>query len=153
MIKENDHFEQFAVPWRTDQPDFPRIKDMGIISVSDYEACNAIALFLQQHEIIPFFVDEDLNIAKVELLEVDCFARFIDMQTLHQLTDYLKKHLLSDEVDEFESPYIVVGKEVSIPFKHPLLVAMRDISTEWLENLIAEVKKTNVREKARWDAS
>lgn len=80
-------------------------------------------------------------------LYMSCYLRLIDAETLELNKDLLRTHL--DFCFDLD-PFVVVGTDVELPFRHSRLLRLQDLSWDWVSKTIREGQKYDQAEIDRY---
>ena len=80
-------------------------------------------------------------------LYMSCYLRLIDAETLEINKDLLRTHLaFCFDLD----PFVVVGTDVELPFRHHRLLRLQDLSWDWVAKTIHEGQEYDQAEIDRY---
>jgi hypothetical protein len=81
-------------------------------------------------------------------LYTSCFLRLIDEETLVANKDLLRTHL--DCCFDLD-PFVVVGKDIELPFRHNRLLRLQDLSWDWVLKTVREGQEYDRNEIDRYN--
>lgn len=125
---------------------FPRTKEFVICSIHNPQLAQSVTDLLLELEApcLSTSIDEE---SFIDLLLTDCFFRLIDWRT-YTATDTVIHAYLKNELNP--APFIIVDPPVPIPFEHPQLLRLQDVSKTWLATKVIKGREWDHKEVNRY---
>jgi hypothetical protein len=124
-------------PRSKDEIPFPQTKEFVVISLHD-PALNSYYKNKLAHTRAAVMETNRYDEVFHMCLYTDCYLRLIDVETLRLETDSIHAHI-ENSIDL--APFIVIGDDIELPYKHQQLLRLQDIGWDWVKESIRQSRE------------